>query len=57
MDSNLNDNAYNRIGAEDKILAEQGAFDSQLKLMIQSAGKLVLIDKLLPRLKSAGHKV
>lgn len=25
--------------------------------MIQSAGKLVLIDKLLPKMKAGGHKV
>ena len=27
------------------------------KLMVQSSGKLVLLDKLLPKLKQNGHKV
>ena len=33
-----------------------GEFHS-LQAMIQSSGKLVLIDKLLPKLKEADHKV
>ncbi|XP_072357655.1 chromodomain-helicase-DNA-binding protein 8-like isoform X4 [Scyliorhinus torazame] len=50
-------------GAEEKILGEFReihdpiALDFHLQAMIQSAGKLVLIDKLLPKLKSGGHKV
>ncbi|XP_076818794.1 uncharacterized protein LOC143464735 isoform X2 [Clavelina lepadiformis] len=47
-------------GAEDKIMHEQrGMHDdfNALQAMIQSSGKLVLIDKLLPRLKEGGHKV
>ncbi|GCB86367.1 hypothetical protein scyTo_0027012, partial [Scyliorhinus torazame] len=49
--------------AEEKILGEFReihdpiALDFHLQAMIQSAGKLVLIDKLLPKLKSGGHKV
>lgn len=48
-------------GAEDKIHSEHveqnpGDYNG-LQLMIQSAGKLVLIDKLLPKLKANGHKV
>ncbi|XP_038153467.1 chromodomain-helicase-DNA-binding protein 6 isoform X3 [Cyprinodon tularosa] len=50
-------------GAEEKILEsfkkshspDSPAF--QLQAMIQAAGKLVLIDKLLPKLLSGGHKV
>lgn len=33
------------------------AFDFHLQAMVQSAGKLVLIDKLLPKMKAGGHKV
>ncbi|XP_062916127.1 chromodomain-helicase-DNA-binding protein 8-like [Mobula hypostoma] len=50
-------------GAEEKILGEfrethdPTALDFHLQAMIQSAGKLVLIDKLLPKLKAGGHKV
>uniref|UniRef100_A0A4W3JTQ7 Chromodomain helicase DNA binding protein 7 n=1 Tax=Callorhinchus milii TaxID=7868 RepID=A0A4W3JTQ7_CALMI len=50
-------------GAEEKILEEfkemhnLDAPDFQLQAMIQAAGKLVLIDKLLPKLKAGGHKV
>ncbi|KAG7268404.1 hypothetical protein CRUP_016278, partial [Coryphaenoides rupestris] len=33
------------------------AWDFQLQAMIQGAGKLVLIDKLLPKLLAGGHKV
>ncbi|XP_072897973.1 chromodomain-helicase-DNA-binding protein 7 isoform X2 [Hemitrygon akajei] len=50
-------------GAEEKILEEfkethnPDAPDFQLQAMIQAAGKLVLIDKLLPKLKAGGHKV
>ncbi|XP_008406537.1 chromodomain-helicase-DNA-binding protein 6 isoform X3 [Poecilia reticulata] len=50
-------------GAEEKILESfkkshsPEAPDFQLQAMIQAAGKLVLIDKLLPKLLSGGHKV
>ncbi|XP_060678630.1 chromodomain-helicase-DNA-binding protein 7 isoform X3 [Hemiscyllium ocellatum] len=50
-------------GAEEKILEEfkethnPDTPDFQLQAMIQAAGKLVLIDKLLPKLKAGGHKV
>ncbi|GAV07723.1 hypothetical protein RvY_17530 [Ramazzottius varieornatus] len=53
-------------GAEDSIIEDmtaaqgaQGAQDREtlLKALVQSSGKLVLIDKLLPKLKEGGHKV
>ncbi|XP_067410623.1 chromodomain-helicase-DNA-binding protein 6 isoform X4 [Emydura macquarii macquarii] len=50
-------------GAEEKILEDfrkthsPEALDFQLQAMIQAAGKLVLIDKLLPKLIAGGHKV
>ncbi|XP_059586405.1 chromodomain-helicase-DNA-binding protein 8 isoform X3 [Alligator mississippiensis] len=51
-------------GAEEKILAEfrdschhHVPPDFHLQAMVRSAGKLVLIDKLLPKLKAGGHKV
>ncbi|KAM6454556.1 chromodomain-helicase-DNA-binding protein 7 isoform 2-T7 [Liasis olivaceus] len=50
-------------GAEEKILEEfkethnSDSPDFQLQAMIQAAGKLVLIDKLLPKLKAGGHRV
>ncbi|XP_057701605.1 chromodomain-helicase-DNA-binding protein 6 isoform X1 [Corythoichthys intestinalis] len=50
-------------GAEEKILESfrkthgPDVPDLQLQAMIQAAGKLVLIDKLLPKLLSGGHKV
>ncbi|KAL2076371.1 hypothetical protein ACEWY4_028035 [Coilia grayii] len=50
-------------GAEEKILEEYRESrstehpDFQLQAMIQAAGKLVLIDKLLPKLKAGGHRV
>ncbi|XP_029447223.1 chromodomain-helicase-DNA-binding protein 7 isoform X2 [Rhinatrema bivittatum] len=50
-------------GAEEKILEEfkethnADPPDFQLQAMIQAAGKLVLIDKLLPKLKAGGHRV
>ncbi|KAM4613254.1 chromodomain-helicase-DNA-binding protein 6 isoform 2-T3 [Polymixia lowei] len=50
-------------GAEEKILESfrkshsPEAWDFQLQAMIQAAGKLVLIDKLLPKLLAGGHKV
>lgn len=50
-------------GAEEKILEEfreahgVDTPDFPLQAMIQGAGKLVLIDKLLPKLKAGGHRV
>uniref|UniRef100_A0A8C8A3E0 Chromodomain helicase DNA binding protein 9 n=1 Tax=Oryzias sinensis TaxID=183150 RepID=A0A8C8A3E0_9TELE len=50
-------------GAEEKILEDfrevhnPSAPDYHLQAMVQSAGKLVLIDKLLPKMKAGGHKV
>ncbi|XP_023688336.2 chromodomain-helicase-DNA-binding protein 8 isoform X1 [Paramormyrops kingsleyae] len=50
-------------GAEEKIVAELKevydplAPDFHLQALVRSAGKLVLLDKLLPRLKAGGHKV
>ncbi|KAM9500245.1 chromodomain-helicase-DNA-binding protein 8 isoform 1-T1 [Clarias gariepinus] len=50
-------------GAEEKIVAElrevynASAPDFHLQALVRSAGKLVLLDKLLPRLKAGGHKV
>lgn len=50
-------------GAEEKIVTELRekydplAPDFHLQALIRSAGKLVLLDKLLPRLKAGGHKV
>uniref|UniRef100_A0A8C9TMH5 Chromodomain helicase DNA binding protein 9 n=1 Tax=Scleropages formosus TaxID=113540 RepID=A0A8C9TMH5_SCLFO len=50
-------------GAEEKILEDfrevysPNAPDFHLQAMVQSAGKLVLIDKLLPKMKAGGHKV
>lgn len=53
-------------GAEEQIVAEYREQHPDLRgdeeaivmdALVQSSGKLVLIDKLLPRLKSTGHKV
>ncbi|KAG8455526.1 hypothetical protein GDO86_001643 [Hymenochirus boettgeri] len=50
-------------GAEEKILSEfREAIpivppDFHLQAMVRSSGKLVLIDKLLPKLRAGGHKV
>lgn len=51
-------------GAEEKIVGEYHAnFTGEnretihLTSLIEASGKLVLIDKLLPKLKSGGHKV
>lgn len=55
--------AHSFPGAEEKILEDfrkahsTEASDFQLQAMIQAAGKLVLIDKLLPKLIAGGHKV
>ena len=59
------------IGAEDQIIAEHSEkkkikVDTKdarqhekliLEAMVQASGKLVLVDKLLPKLKAGGHKV
>lgn len=63
VDTTLDEEIYSLIGAEEKILGEfketysPSAPDFHLQAMIQSAGKLVLIDKLLPKMKAGGHKV
>lgn len=51
-------------GAEEQILSEVKLINSfkseeeiQLMGLIQSSGKMVLIDKLLPKLRQDGHKV
>ncbi|EDV21179.1 uncharacterized protein TRIADDRAFT_30634 [Trichoplax adhaerens] len=50
-------------GAEEKIVGEFTAnnqvngINAAIHAMIQASGKLVLIDKLLPKLKDGGHKV
>jgi len=52
-------------GAEEQILedAKAGTAAGQLdveklfNLLVQSSGKLVLVDKLLPKLKAGGHKI
>lgn len=52
-------------GAEDRIIFEfnrgfrpgHSEYKSPADIMILSSGKLVLIDKLLPKLKAGGHKV
>ena len=50
-------------GAEEKILEEEKEkkkkleAESILQAMVQSSGKLVLVDKLLPKLKAGNHKV
>lgn len=53
------------VGAEEQILEDMKATTGGLPLdneklcqmMIQSCGKLVLVDKLLPKLHADGHKV
>lgn len=50
------------IGAEDKILNESkeskgNDMEAVFKTMVHSSGKMVLLDKLLPKLKQGGHKV
>ena len=47
-------------GAEHKIVSDwqaQRPTEAVYKSLIQASGKLVLIDKLLPKLKESGHKV
>lgn len=48
------------VGAEDRIIDENGAMndhEAQMMCMVQSSGKLVLVDKLLKKLREGGHKV
>jgi len=52
------------LGAEDQIIEDFRLnahhvmeADKMFQTMVQSSGKLVLIDKLLPKLKADGHKV
>ncbi|RWS29488.1 chromodomain-helicase-DNA-binding protein 8-like protein, partial [Leptotrombidium deliense] len=49
-------------GAEEQVMHEykqqhSESNETQLQAMIQASGKLVLIDKLLPRLRTDGHRV
>ena len=47
-------------GAEQKIVSEfQLRYPGRhtIEALIQASGKLVLVDKLLPKLKEGGHKV
>jgi chromodomain-helicase-DNA-binding protein 7 len=44
-------------GVEEDITATLTTKEEVYNAMIQSSGKLVLVDKLLPKLKQAGHKV
>lgn len=50
------------IGAEEQIINDyrmqhEDSTDSNLNAMVQASGKLVLMDKLLPRLRSDDHRV
>lgn len=50
------------LGAEEQILEDAkatGLLDAEklFSLLVQSSGKLVLVDKLLPKLKADGHKI
>ena len=44
-------------GAEDNIMKEYSQDQDPLKTLIVSCGKMVLVNKLLPKLKAGGHKV
>lgn len=46
-------------GAEEKVLAEANAMtdEDHFNCLVQASGKLVLLDKLLPKLKEGGHRV
>jgi hypothetical protein len=46
-------------GAEEKVLDDNKAVTphEQFKCMVEASGKLVLLDKLLPKLKEGGHRV
>ena len=55
---------YSCSGAEEQIVndgREEGThvpdMDKLKQLLVQSSGKLVLVDKLLPKLKAGDHKV
>lgn len=49
------------LGAEENILSElrlkEGREPEHIQALIQSSGKFVLLDKLLPKLKQNGHRV
>jgi len=53
------------LGAEEQILEDAKAGSATVvldaeklfSLLVQSSGKLVLVDKLLPKLKAGGHKI
>lgn len=47
----------NQKGVEDKETANLKTHEEYFDLLAQSAGKLALLDKLLPKLKARGHKV
>lgn len=53
--------AYLNRGVEDRILVEipeaQRTKETIHKQLVSHSGKLILLDKLLPRLKAEGHKV
>ena len=38
-------------------LAGKGAAQSELQMLVQASGKMVLLHKLLPKLRAEGHKV
>ena len=44
-------------GAYDKLISGLDSKEDHLKRLVESSGKLVLVDKLLPKLKKDGHKV
>ena len=35
----------------------KGAAQSELEMLVQASGKMVLLHKLLPKLRAEGHKV
>lgn len=50
------------VGAEEQIINDyrmlhEECMEVNLNAMVQSSGKLVLMDKLLPRLRTDGHRV
>jgi SNF2 family DNA or RNA helicase len=48
---------YLNRGVEDVITADCGTLDAVTKMRIDSSGKMLLLDKLLPKLKEGGHQV
>ncbi len=46
-------------GVEEQIMGEEkcATYEERMQALIKASGKLVLVDKLLPRLKADGHKV